>query len=74
VSQKAIYLDTLAPGLPEGERFMIARRRAGLRQVDVARELGTWQPRLSLWERGQVSLSPETVSRAWAMVERVLAA
>lgn len=53
------------PTLPDGitfstaaERFgwnlRIARRRAGLRQQDLADRVGNHQSGISLWERGQV--------------------
>jgi transcriptional regulator with XRE-family HTH domain len=58
--------------LSHHEQFTIARRRAGLRQVDVARELGIGQPRLSLYERGRMGLPLEVRRRAWAIVERAL--
>lgn len=61
------------PTLPDGitfstaaERFgwnlRIARRRAGLRQQDLADRVGNHQSGISLWERGQVL--PRTSSLA----------
>jgi len=39
------------------------RKRAALTQVQLAKEVAITAPRLCLWERGEVELSPDQVNR-----------
>lgn len=43
----------MEPPLPSGEVLIAARRRARLRQADIAEALGVAQSSVSCWERGK---------------------
>ncbi len=49
--------------LPEGTQLRLARIAAGLTLFDVGRLADVSPPRLSEFERGRPSLSPEAVAR-----------
>jgi transcriptional regulator with XRE-family HTH domain len=48
------------------------RRRAGLTQVQLSRKTAISAPRLCLWERGEVELSPEQVGKTAAVLHDCL--
>jgi len=48
------------------------RRRACLTQLQLARKVGVTAPRLCLWERGEIELSPEQVEKIAAVLHGCL--
>lgn len=54
--------------LPEGTQLRLARIARGLTLFDVGRRAGVSPPRLSEYERGRPSLSPEAVERVRAVL------
>jgi transcriptional regulator with XRE-family HTH domain len=54
--------------LPEGTQLRLARIAVGLTLFDVGRLADVSPPRLSEFERGRPSLSPETVERVRAVL------
>lgn len=46
-----------------GERLRLHRRARGLRQIDLAKQLGIGQERLSAWEQGKRRISPDIAER-----------
>jgi transcriptional regulator with XRE-family HTH domain len=48
------------------------RRRACLTQLQLARKVGITAPRLCLWERGEIELSPEQVDKIAAVLHGCL--
>lgn len=54
--------------LPEGTQLRLARIAVGLTLFDVGRLADVSPPRLSEFERGRPSLSPEAVARVWALL------
>ena len=49
--------------LPEGTQFRLARIAAGMTLLEVGKLADVSPPRLSEFERGQPSLSPEAIAR-----------
>lgn len=54
--------------LPEGTQLRLARIAAGLTLFDVGKRADVSPPRLSEFERGRPSLSPEAVARVRAVL------
>lgn len=59
--------------LEDWELFTVLRRKAGLRQEDVARRAGVAQPNLSKWERGRREPSAEWQAKVWETLLRMTA-
>lgn len=54
-----------------GRAFL--RRKACLTQIQLARKAGISAPRICLWERGEVDLSPEQVNKIARVLHERLA-
>ncbi|MFN8626244.1 MAG: helix-turn-helix transcriptional regulator [Candidatus Binatia bacterium] len=65
-----VYIDDMKVGRPSqsersrfGARVCALREAAGLTQEQVARQLGISQPSYALWERKEVALRPEQLTK-----------
>ena len=70
-SQNDLYTGGMHPGgrptenprSPLGKRLIKARERAGISQVELAKQLGTNQQTIAYWERKAVSLRSDVIIR-----------
>jgi transcriptional regulator with XRE-family HTH domain len=59
--------------LEERERFAVLRRRAGLKQSEIAQRAGTYRLLVSRWEAGSLEPADEIRAELWSALEQVLA-